>query len=60
MLVYNRMARVFSKMAEKSSMDAFGGSPSRCLNNKADVNRAAHNVGIRPHGQGVLQDGTEV
>ncbi len=34
MLVSGRMARAFSKMAEKSSMDALAGSPSRCLRNK--------------------------
>ncbi len=34
MLVSVRMARAFSKMALKSSMDAFAGSPSRCLKNK--------------------------
>ncbi len=60
MLVSGRMARAFSKMAEKSSMDALAGSPSRCLKSKIYVNRAAHNVGIGPHGQGVLQDGGEV
>jgi hypothetical protein len=54
------MARAFSKMAEKSSMEAMVGMPSRCLKNKINVNRAAHNIGVRPHGQGVLQDGTEV
>jgi hypothetical protein len=48
MLVSGRMARAFSKMAEKSSMEALGGSPSRCLNNKINGNRAAHNVGVRP------------
>ena len=60
MLVSGRMARAFSKMGEKSSMDALAGSPSRCLKNKIYVNRAVHNVGVRPHGQGVLQDGGEV
>jgi hypothetical protein len=51
--------RAFSKMAEKSSMDALAGRPSRCLENKVNVNRAAQNVGVRSHGQGVLQDGAE-
>ncbi len=51
------MARAFSKMAEKSSMDPLAGSPSRFLKSKINVNRAAHNVGVQPHGQGVLQDG---
>ncbi len=60
MFVSGRMARAFSKMAEKSSMDALAGSPSRCLKNKINVNRAPHNVGIGPHGQCVLQDGAEV
>jgi hypothetical protein len=60
MLVSGRMASAFSKMALKSSMDALVGRPSRCLKNKVNVNRAAHNVGIRPHGQGILQDGGEV
>jgi hypothetical protein len=60
MLVSGRMARAFSKMAEKSSMDALAGRPSRCLKNKVNVNRAAHNVGIGSHGQHVLQDGGEV
>jgi hypothetical protein len=60
MLVSGRMARAFSKMAEKSSMDAWAGSPSRCLKNKVNVNRAVHNVGVRPHGQRVLEDGGEV
>jgi hypothetical protein len=60
MLVSRRMASAFSKMALKSSMDALAGRPSRCLKNKINVNRAAHNVGVRPHGQGILQDGGEV
>jgi hypothetical protein len=60
MLVSRRMARAFSKMALKSSMDALAGSPSHCLKSKINVNRAAHNVGIGLHGQGVLQDGAEV
>ncbi len=38
-------------------MDALAGRPSRCLKSKINVNRAAHNVGIGLHGQGVLQDG---
>ncbi len=50
MLVSGRMARAFSKMAEKSSMDALAGRPSRCLKSKINVNRTAHNVGVRPHG----------
>jgi hypothetical protein len=54
------MVRAFSKMAEKSCMDALAGRPSRCLKNKINVNRTAHNVGVRPHGQGFLQDGGEV
>ncbi len=60
MLVSGRMARAFSKMARKSSMDDLAGSPSRCLKNKDKVNRADHNVGVRPHGQGVFQNGGEV
>ncbi len=44
------MASAFSKMAEKSSMDALAGRPSRCLKSKVNVNRAAHNVGVQPHG----------
>ncbi len=60
MLVSGSMASAFSKMALKSSMDAMAGSPSRCLKNKIIVNRAAHNVGVRPHGQRVLQDGGKV
>jgi hypothetical protein len=60
MLVSGRKASAFSKMALKSSMGALAGSPFRCLKNKANVNRAAHNVGVRLHGQGVLQDGAEV
>ncbi len=60
MLVSGRMARAFSKMAEKSSMDALAGSPSRCLKSKINENRAAYNVGVRPHGQRILQDGAEV
>ena len=54
------MARAFSKMAEKSCMDALAGRPSHCLKNKINVNRAAHNVGIGSHGHHILQDGAEV
>jgi hypothetical protein len=53
------MARAFSKMAEKSSMDALASRPSHCLKNKVNVNRASHNVGVLLHGQGVLQNGRE-
>jgi hypothetical protein len=60
MLVSGSMASAFSKMALKYSMDALAGSPSRCRKSKINVNRAAHNVGIGPHGQRVLQDGGEV
>jgi hypothetical protein len=60
MLVSGRMARAFSKMALKSSMDALAGKPSRCLKSKINVNKAAHNVGVRPHGQRVLQYDGEV
>jgi hypothetical protein len=54
------MARAFSKMAEKSSMDALASRPSRCLKNKINVNRATHNAGVRPHGRRDLEDGGEV
>ncbi len=60
MLVSSSMVRAFSKMALKSSMDALAGRQSRCLTSKINVNRATHNVGVRPHGQGILQDGGEV
>ena len=48
MLVSGRKASVVSKMALKSSMDALAGRPSRYLKSKINVNRAAHNVGVRP------------
>ncbi len=60
MLVSGRMARAFSKMAEKSCMDALAGRPSRFLKSKINVNRTAHNVGVWPHGQGILQNDREV
>jgi hypothetical protein len=60
MLVSGRMTSAFSKMALKSSMDTLAGSPSLCLKNKINENRAANNVGVRPHGQGVLQNGAKV
>jgi hypothetical protein len=59
MLVSGRMASAY-KMAEKFSMDALAGRPSRCLKSKISRNRAAYNVGVRPHGQRVLQDGGEI
>jgi hypothetical protein len=44
MLVSGRMARAFSKMAEKSSMDALAGRPSRCLKNKKMALKSSMNA----------------